>query len=139
MAEPKKPLPVIVFIHGGLFHYGSGDVFKGKYFADHSVILVTIQYRLGALGFLSTGADGTVRGNMGLKDQVQALKWIKENIKYFGGDSQLSHCRRHFPSSLDIDSKQFNRMNDIFVVKCLRPMKMCKNVEPFLQSILLEF
>lgn len=50
MAEPKKPLPVIVYIHGGLLHYGSADVFRAKYFADESVILVTIQYRLGALG-----------------------------------------------------------------------------------------
>jgi juvenile-hormone esterase len=52
---------------------------------DEEVVLVTINYRLGVFGFLSTG-DASIRGNMGLKDQVLSLKWIKENIEAFGGN-----------------------------------------------------
>lgn len=77
----------MVFIHGGGFHVGSGDysVYGPNYLLDKDVILVTINYRLGALGFLSTG-DAVVPGNFGLKDQVVALKWVQKNIKFFGGN-----------------------------------------------------
>ncbi|CAL8094997.1 unnamed protein product [Orchesella dallaii] len=78
-------LPVAFWIHPGGFQIGSGTAFEGKYFADASAVLVTINYRLGAFGFLNT-EDGQVQGNMGLKDQVKALEWVKENIKNFGGD-----------------------------------------------------
>ncbi|CAL8118150.1 unnamed protein product [Orchesella dallaii] len=78
-------LPVAFWIHPGGFQVGSGTAFEGKYFADASAVLVTINYRLGAFGFLNT-EDGQVLGNMGLKDQVKALEWVKENIKNFGGD-----------------------------------------------------
>lgn len=50
-----------------------------------NVVLVTFNYRLGALGFLNTG-DGKIQGNMGLKDQVLALKWVQTNIAAFSGD-----------------------------------------------------
>jgi len=56
-----------------------------KYFMDEQVILVVPQYRLGSLGFLSTG-DKTIPGNMGLKDQNLALKWIQQNARFFRGD-----------------------------------------------------
>ncbi|CAG7725377.1 unnamed protein product, partial [Allacma fusca] len=78
-------LPVIVFIHGGGFISGSTKDYGGNYFMDEDVIVVTINYRLGALGFLNTG-DGSARGNMGLKDQQLALRWVQQNIKQFGGD-----------------------------------------------------
>lgn len=55
------------------------------YFLDHDVILVTANYRLGPLGFLSSENEHCP-GNFGLKDQVMVLKWIQENIKRFGGD-----------------------------------------------------
>lgn len=55
---------------------------------DEDIIFVTINYRLGAFGFLSTG-DATVPGNNGLKDQVNALKWVKANIQKFGGNPDL--------------------------------------------------
>ncbi|CAL8090398.1 unnamed protein product [Orchesella dallaii] len=80
-----RPFPVMVFFHGGMFHFGSAEDHGEKYFMDEDVILVTLTYRLGALGFLSTG-DDVVRGNQGLKDQTMALRWIQENIHFFGGD-----------------------------------------------------
>ncbi|XP_055688765.1 juvenile hormone esterase-like [Lutzomyia longipalpis] len=84
-------LPVIAFIHGGAFLFGSAhpDFYGPDYFMDNgTVILVTIQYRLGALGFLCSG-DSASQGNFGLKDQVLALKWIQDNIMKFGGNPRL--------------------------------------------------
>ncbi|KAJ6648964.1 Venom carboxylesterase-6 [Pseudolycoriella hygida] len=83
--KKSNDLPVMVFIHGGAFVCGDSNVHKPNYFMDEQVILVTLNYRLAALGFLNTG-DSVVRGNMGLKDQLMALTWINSNIKYFGGD-----------------------------------------------------
>nr|WRX06028.1 CCE016g [Helicoverpa armigera] len=85
--NPDKPLPVVVFIHGGAYIFGSGN--SGDYGPDYlvkqRVVTVTINYRLGALGFLSLG-DANVPGNAALKDQVMALKWVQKNIRQFGGD-----------------------------------------------------
>ncbi|XP_069696467.1 esterase E4-like [Periplaneta americana] len=78
-------LPVMVFIHGGGFISGSGNNHGPEYFLDKEVVLVTFNYRLGPLGFLSTG-DAECPGNNGLKDQVAALKWVQENIGAFGGN-----------------------------------------------------
>jgi carboxylesterase type B len=78
----------MVFIHGGYFMFGGTDLYRPNYFMDEDVVLVTINYRLGAFGFLSTG-DDVVPGNMGLKDQVLALKWVQAAIKEFGGDPNL--------------------------------------------------
>ncbi|XP_030369003.1 venom carboxylesterase-6 [Scaptodrosophila lebanonensis] len=86
----KQKLPVMVYIHGGGFFSGSaGPLVTGpEYFMDNEqVILVTLAYRLGALGFLSTG-DSFMPGNFGLKDQNLALQWVKRNIDAFGGDPQ---------------------------------------------------
>lgn len=78
---------VIVYIHGGAFMFGSGDRYSPHYLMDHDhgIVYVTFNYRLGPLGFLSTG-DSIVPGNNGLKDQVAALTWIQRNIAGFGGD-----------------------------------------------------
>ncbi len=78
-------LPVMVWIHGGAFVYGSGAVpqYRGARFARDGVILVTINYRLGADGFLFL-EDGCP--NAGLLDQLAALEWVQENIAAFGGD-----------------------------------------------------
>ena len=77
--------PVMVFIHGGSFTTGSGAVpsYNGAAFARDGVVLVTINYRLGAEGFLWTG-EGTP--NLGLLDQIAALQWVQDNIAAFGGD-----------------------------------------------------
>lgn len=85
--EESELLPVLVFIHGGGFHMGSGNSYAHDplYLMDHDVVVVTFNYRLGVLGFLSTGTV-EMPGNDGFKDQVLALKWIQENIFFFGGD-----------------------------------------------------
>ncbi|KAL0125897.1 hypothetical protein PUN28_004753 [Cardiocondyla obscurior] len=77
---------VMVWFHGGMFNHGLGDdIFFGPDFLiEQGVVLVTLNYRLGAIGFLNTG-DKSAPGNAGLKDQVMALKWVKDNIHYFGG------------------------------------------------------
>ncbi|KAJ8673055.1 hypothetical protein QAD02_004316 [Eretmocerus hayati] len=87
LEDPKKLMPVIFFIHGGSFQYASGTAFGDKYLANRDVIFLTINYRLGLLGFLST-EDAVVPGNMGLKDQSLALRWTYDNIKYFRGDAK---------------------------------------------------
>jgi para-nitrobenzyl esterase len=78
-------LPVMVWIHGGAFVRGSGALptYDGTRFARDGVVCVTINYRLGADGFLYLG-DGIA--NRGLLDQIAALEWVQENIRAFGGD-----------------------------------------------------
>ncbi|KAK9884283.1 hypothetical protein WA026_005235 [Henosepilachna vigintioctopunctata] len=78
-------LDVIVYIHGGAFIFGAGIMYQPHILLDRDVIYVSLNYRLGPLGFLST-EDDIVPGNNGLKDQILALRWIKENIQYFGGN-----------------------------------------------------
>lgn len=77
---------VMVWFHGGFFNSGQGDdlFFGPDFLIEQDVILVTLNYRLGPIGFLNTG-DKNAPGNAGLKDQVMALKWVKDNIHYFGG------------------------------------------------------
>jgi para-nitrobenzyl esterase len=80
-----RGLPVMVWIHGGAFTNGSGAVptYDGVRFARDGVVCVTMNYRLGAYGFLYLG-EGTP--NLGLLDQIGALHWVRENIAAFGGD-----------------------------------------------------
>lgn len=87
--DRKELLPVIVFIHAGGFYSmtGRSDLAGPHYLLDRDVVLVTINYRIGSLGFLSTG-DELAPGNNGFKDQVAALKWVQRNIAGFGGDPQ---------------------------------------------------
>jgi carboxylesterase type B len=80
-------LPVLFWIHGGTFMYGSGSVpfYDGSHFARNGVVVVTINYRLNAAGFLYVdGRPGA--GCFGLLDQILALEWVQENIRIFGGD-----------------------------------------------------
>ncbi|XP_058799348.1 neuroligin-1-like [Phymastichus coffea] len=83
----KQRWPVMVWIHGGGFVCGSGDesFFGPDYFMSKDVVLVTINYRVGVLGFLNLD-DEVAPGNQGLKDQVMALTWVRNNIENFGGD-----------------------------------------------------
>lgn len=82
-----KKLPVLIFIHGGSFVKGTADDINHgpDFLVEQEIILITISYRLGVLGFMSLGTP-EYSGNMGLKDQQIALKWIYDNIESFGGD-----------------------------------------------------
>lgn len=84
----KTDYPVLFYVHGGAYFMGSTHpyVLGPSYFMNNgNVILVTTQYRLNTLGFLATG-DAASPGNYALKDITLALKWVKENIKSFGGN-----------------------------------------------------
>ena len=87
-------LPVMVFIHGGAYLMGSGSqvAYRGEHLARRGVVVVTINYRLGVLGFLAHPVLYDEKsggfGNWGLLDQIAALSWVKENIAAFGGDPQ---------------------------------------------------
>lgn len=87
LKDKNIKLPVMIYFHGGGFVSGSSNSFLygPKYFLDNDVVLVTANYRLGALGFLSTG-DLLLPGNMGLKDQNKVLKWVNNNIHKFNGN-----------------------------------------------------
>jgi para-nitrobenzyl esterase len=84
-----QALPVIVWIHGGAFVWGESDDYNPARLVSHGVIVVTINYRLGALGFLAESAlashPGGPSGNYGLMDQQAALRWVQKNIAKFGG------------------------------------------------------
>ncbi|KAL7300533.1 hypothetical protein TKK_0006531 [Trichogramma kaykai] len=85
--SPDNLKPVMVWIHGGAFLYDSGNDmhFGPDYLLRKDILLVTFNYRVGIMGFLCLD-DEIAPGNQGLKDQAMVLKWIKKNIKYFGGD-----------------------------------------------------
>jgi para-nitrobenzyl esterase len=95
-AWPKKELlPVMFWIHGGANEGGSGmsDLYTAGTLADHGVVVVTVNYRLGVFGFLAhpelTGeSTHHASGNYGLMDQILALKWVIANIERFGGDAK---------------------------------------------------
>ena len=83
----RNLLPVMVWFHGGGFQQGGANrpEFDGRRLAEQDVIVVTVNYRLGALGFLVSSGDGLF-GNFGLMDQRAALDWVHSNVQYFGGD-----------------------------------------------------
>ncbi|XP_023936219.2 neuroligin-4, Y-linked isoform X1 [Bicyclus anynana] len=81
--------PVLVFVHGESYEWSSGNPYDGAVLASHAgLVVVTINYRLGILGFLNPRSDDFPRSpaNYGLMDQIAALHWIKENVAVFGGD-----------------------------------------------------
>lgn len=79
-------LPVIVYIHGGSFAWGDARSQAGpKYLMDRDVVLVSFNYRLAALGFMSVGTE-EVSGNAAMKDMVLVLQWVNRNIVKFGGN-----------------------------------------------------
>ncbi|CAH7072877.1 pyrethroid hydrolase Ces2e [Phodopus roborovskii] len=85
-ANEGSNLPVMVWIHGGALVVGMASMYDGSMLAaTEDVVVVTIQYRLGVLGFFSTG-DQHARGNWGYLDQVAALRWVQQNIAHFGGN-----------------------------------------------------
>lgn len=91
--DDAKNAPVFVWIHGGAFWGGSGreELYDGTRLAEEGVVVVTLNYRVGALGYLahpelSAESPRGVSGNYGLLDQIEALRWVQQNISAFGGD-----------------------------------------------------
>ncbi|KHN99030.1 Carboxylesterase family protein [Metarhizium album ARSEF 1941] len=86
--KPRPCVPVMAFIHGGGYIAGAGDLdcYSGAGLAKKGVVVVNIAYRLGILGYQRI--EGRAPANLGLMDQIAALKWIQGNIECFGGDPQ---------------------------------------------------
>lgn len=100
--EPSKQLPVIVWIPGEGFDFADARQFDGSYLAHKTQsIVVSVQYRVGVLGFLYA-PKMNVTGNMGIHDQLMALKWVKQNIAAFGGDSDRVTLMGRFSGSMSI-------------------------------------
>jgi len=90
-AGDRELRPVMVWIHGGGFTTGSGAQYGGAGLAAlGDIVVVTINYRLGVLGFVDVGSvcSDPIPGNLGLRDQVAALRWVRDNIAAFGGDPE---------------------------------------------------
>ena len=98
--KPGHSLPVLFIIHGGGFKFFSGatSAFDGLELAKKDIVVVTINYRLGVMGFfahpeLSSENPNHVSGNYGILDQIAALQWVHDNIASFGGDpDQITIC-----------------------------------------------
>lgn len=92
--RPSSGYPVAIWLHGGAYNHGFGHEleFDGAAYAKRGVILVTINYRLGVLGFLAhpwlSEKENGRSGNYGSLDQIAAIRWVKENIAAFGGDPE---------------------------------------------------
>lgn len=92
-APPADPLPVMVWLHGGAYLYGAGSqsLYDGSALVVDGVLVVTLNYRLGAFGFLDLsrcGEPGEFDSNLALRDVLLALEWVQRNIAAFGGDPE---------------------------------------------------
>uniref|UniRef100_A0A665VML8 Carboxylesterase type B domain-containing protein n=1 Tax=Echeneis naucrates TaxID=173247 RepID=A0A665VML8_ECHNA len=90
-APLRSPLPVMLWIHGGDFIAGSASkpLYDGRFISNFTrTVVVSVEYRLGAFGFLVAGKDphSSAAGNYGILDQQAALVWVQRNIAVFGGD-----------------------------------------------------
>ncbi|KAE8739957.1 Carboxyl/Cholinesterase 47 [Frankliniella occidentalis] len=94
-------LDVIVYIHGGAFMYAEGPRTGMEFLMDYDVVVVNVDYRLGVLGFLSF-EDEELPGNVGMLDQVEALRWVQENIAYFGGNNKSVTLIGHSAGSASV-------------------------------------
>ncbi|CAN7982966.1 unnamed protein product, partial [Ixodes hexagonus] len=99
-----KPFPVLMYLYGGYFSWGSANlhVYDGAAFATRAqVIYVTFNYRVGVLGFLNASSPEDP-GNMGLYDQLEALRWINKNIQFFGGDPNAVTLVGHSAGAISV-------------------------------------
>ncbi|CAL2042397.1 unnamed protein product [Caenorhabditis brenneri] len=115
--EFPNGLPVLIYIHGGGFKIG-----YSAYFNDYSlsgtiplrdIVVVTVNYRLGPLGFLTTG-DDLAKGNYGLWDQTLALKWVQEHIASFGGDPNNVTVSGESAGGISVDMLALSPHSNIF-------------------------
>ncbi|KAI4466095.1 neuroligin [Holotrichia oblita] len=118
--------PVMVFIHGESFEWNTGNAYDGSVLAAFGkVIVITLNFRLGVLGFLKTGFLMDAKANFGLIDQIAALIWIRENIKEFGGDPDRVTMFGHGTGAACIS------------LLTLSPMVLTGNAELFKRAILM--
>ncbi|KAG5676605.1 hypothetical protein PVAND_006427 [Polypedilum vanderplanki] len=95
-ASIDKPMATLVYIHGESYEWNSGNLYDGTVLAAHSnIIVVTINFRLGILGFLKTGTKASSQGNFGLMDLVAGLHWLRENLPAFNGNPNLVTLMGH--------------------------------------------
>lgn len=115
----RQSFPVLVLIHGGAFMFGGAAQHgHATVMAGGNFIVVKISYRLGPIGFLSTG-DSEITGNFGLKDQRLALQWIKQNIDHFGGDPEkilvMGHSAGGASVHLQLLQEEFKQLAKVAV------------------------
>ncbi|VDL72187.1 unnamed protein product [Nippostrongylus brasiliensis] len=101
--------PVVVFFHGGNFQTGSANEWPAHGLASRGIVVVTVNYRLGALGFMSLGDSST--GNYGLMDQRLALQWVRDNIASFGGDPQAVTIVGHDAGAVSVGMHMLSPMS----------------------------
>lgn len=107
----EKKLPVLVIVHGGAFQVGWGNMLTAKNLTRaKNTVVVTFNYRLGAHGFLCLGTED-VPGNAGMKDQVALLRWVKQNIAYFGGDPDDVTISGYSAGSSSVDLLLLSKMS----------------------------
>ncbi len=107
----KASLPVIVFIHGGVFSSGAGSirVYNGANLARTGLVVVTINYRVGIFGFfaypqLTAESQHHSSGNYGLLDQIAALQWVRRNIRAFGGNPSRVTIRGQSAGAMSVEA-----------------------------------
>ncbi|KAH3710118.1 hypothetical protein DPMN_069585 [Dreissena polymorpha] len=105
--------PVMVFIHGGGWTMGASQQYPGVFLAERGVVVVTFNYRLNALGFLST-ADRYAPGNIGLFDQQRVLEFVKDNIRYFRGDPNMVTLFGHSTGAASVGLHLLSPRSDKF-------------------------
>ncbi|XP_059045999.1 juvenile hormone esterase-like [Achroia grisella] len=115
----ESGLPVVVFIHGGGFAFGSGDsdLHGPEYLVGKRVIVISFNYRLNVFGFLSLNTT-SIPGNNGLRDMITLLRWVKTNVKSFGGNpnnvtlagQSAGAASAHLLSMSDAAKGLFNRV-----------------------------
>ncbi|XP_059174441.1 acetylcholinesterase-like [Physella acuta] len=116
----KKGLfPVLVHVHGGSNMAGMGAMFHGDVLASEGeMIVVTFNYRLAALGFLSI-PDLDIAGNFGIFDQLQALRWVSENIANFGGDPGKVTLQGHSAGSTDVGLHLLSPLSQVYFQRAI--------------------
>ena len=122
----QERLPVALWIHGGAFNHGFGHEmeFDGAEYAKRGVILVTINYRVGAFGYLAhewlsrESAHG-VSGNYGMLDQIAALKWVRENIGAFGGDAENITIFGQSAGAISVQGLVSTDLTDNYIAKAI--------------------
>lgn len=130
--KQKDKLPVMVFFHGGAYFKGSKELYDPYYLVTKGAVVVTVNYRLGVLGFLCLNGIS----NLGLRDQVAALKWVRRNIASFGGDpNNVTLCGQSAGASSAALHLLSERSKDLFHKAILMSGTALStwafNIEPF--------